>query len=138
MKIPKNTFKVAAYIALLFALIGGIYIGANQLAGQQKYSANNTTSQEASNKTQKDNKEYIAYKGVKGDNALKTLKEVNKSVVTKTSDFGEYVDSVNNLQGGTDGKYWSFYVNGELASIGADSYIATGEETIEWKFVNLQ
>jgi hypothetical protein len=60
--------------------------------------------------------------------------EAKARVVTKGSDYGPYVDSINDIQGGTDNKYWSFYVNGQLAPIGAAEYVTEGGETIEWKF----
>jgi hypothetical protein len=60
--------------------------------------------------------------------------ETKARVETKGSDFGPYVDSINGLKGGTDNKYWSFYVNGELAQKGAADYVTEGGETVEWRF----
>ena len=58
-----------------------------------------------------------------------------KAVVeTKDSQYGLYVDSINGKKNGDGGKYWVFYVDGKLASIGAGEYITKGGENIEWKF----
>lgn len=80
---------------------------------------------------------YISYVAVKGQTALAQLKDVNDSVVTEKSTYGEYVASINQLKGGTEGKYWSFYINEKLADVGAGSYTAEGGEKIEWKFQKL-
>jgi hypothetical protein len=80
----------------------------------------------------------ITYSGIKGKTALTQLKETTANVVTKSSSYGDYVDSIGNLIGGTDSKYWSFYVDGKLASVGASAYTSIGGEKIEWKFEKLQ
>lgn len=79
----------------------------------------------------------ITYKAEAGTDALSQLKELNDTVVTKDSEYGEYVESINGLVGGTDGKYWSFYVNDELASVGAGEFMPEGGEEIKWHFVKL-
>ena len=80
---------------------------------------------------------YVSYVAVEGKTSLEQLKELTTSAQTKTTEYGEYVDAINSLVGGTDGKYWSFYIDGTLASVGAGSYIQKGGEKIEWKFENL-
>lgn len=80
----------------------------------------------------------VAYVGVKGVTALAQLRETTPDVVTKASSYGDYVDSIGDLRGGTDGKYWSFYIDGKLANVGAGAYTSAGGEKIEWKFQKLQ
>lgn len=80
----------------------------------------------------------IAYTGQKDKTVLQQLKEAASGVVTKQSSYGEYVQSIGTLEGGADGKYWTFYVDGKMASIGADAYKAKGGEKIEWKFEKAQ
>jgi len=84
------------------------------------------------------NPEYISYTAVSGKTSLDQLKESTADVQTKTTEYGEYVDTIGTLVGGTDGKYWTFYIDGEMASVGAGSYTQKGGEKIEWKFVSLQ
>lgn len=81
---------------------------------------------------------YVSYTGQKDKTALAQLKETVSGVVTKSSDYGEYVQSIGEDIGGVDDKYWSFYVNGKMASVGAGSYVAKGGEKIEWKFEKAQ
>jgi len=52
----------------------------------------------------------------------------------KTESFGSYVDSLDGLKGGTDGKYWMYSVNGKEASVGADQYKLTEGDVAEWRF----
>lgn len=80
-----------------------------------------------------ENKNTVSYTAEQGLNVLDQLK-TKATVVTKDSSYGPYVDSINGIQGGTDGKYWSFYVDGKLAEVGANDYKAKGGELIEWKF----
>jgi hypothetical protein len=80
---------------------------------------------------------YVEYTAVTGKTSMEQLKESATNVQTKTTEYGEYVDGIGELVGGTDGKYWSFYIDGTLASVGAGSYTQKGSEKIEWKFENL-
>lgn len=76
---------------------------------------------------------HLSYKGEDGKTALALLK-THAKVVTKESSFGEYVDSINDTAGGTNGKYWTFYVNGAQAQVGAGAYVTKNGDSIEWKF----
>jgi len=76
----------------------------------------------------------IRYTGIDGQTALALLKTKYPDIQTKKSDFGEYVDSINDIAGGTDGKYWLFYINGQMASVGADAYVTKDGDVIQWRF----
>ena len=75
----------------------------------------------------------VAYDGQAGKNALELL-EQEVTIVTKDSSYGPYVDTINGTPGGTDGKYWAFYVNGQLSQVGAADYVTKAGDSIEWKF----
>jgi hypothetical protein len=75
----------------------------------------------------------VKYDGQEGKTALALL-EQEATVVTKDSSYGPYVDSINGVTGGTDGKYWTFYVNGAQAQVGAGAYTTKATDKIEWKF----
>lgn len=81
--------------------------------------------------------DIITYTAKSGTSALSQLQEINDTVVVQESELGSYVESINGLVGGTDGKYWSFYVNDELASVGAGEFMPEGGEEIKWHFVKL-
>lgn len=79
-------------------------------------------------------KDRVSFTANGKETVLDQLKAVNSSVVTKEAELGTYVDSINGLKGGTDGKYWTYYVNGTMGSVGADAHTPKKGETIEWKF----
>ena len=81
---------------------------------------------------QQTNFRYLKYQGQSGKTALALLK-AKADVKTKDSAYGPYVDSINGVAGGTDGKYWAFYVNGQLAQVGADAYTTQNGDNVEWK-----
>jgi hypothetical protein len=44
------------------------------------------------------------------------------------------VNSINNAVGGTNGKYWQYYVNGKLPDVGADKCILINGDVLTWSF----
>jgi len=44
------------------------------------------------------------------------------------------INSINNASGGTDGKYWQYYVNDLLPNVGADKYLISNGDSIRWSF----
>jgi hypothetical protein len=44
------------------------------------------------------------------------------------------IDSINNDINGVDGKYWQYYVNEDIPMVGADKYLVTNGDYIEWRF----
>ena len=75
----------------------------------------------------------VTYQGVNGQTALALLK-VDHAITTKSSSYGEYVDSIDGIAGGIEGRYWIVYVDGKMASVGADKLITKSNQTIDWKF----
>jgi ABC-type uncharacterized transport system ATPase component len=75
----------------------------------------------------------VQFTAEKDKTVLEQLRTREK-VTVKDSQYGPYVDSINGVKGGTDNKYWSFYVDGQMANIGAGEYKTKGGETITWKF----
>lgn len=77
----------------------------------------------------------VKYHGINGQNALDLLKKYAK-VETKHYSFGDLVVSINGTEGNGP-KYWSFYLNGKLADVGAGSYVTKNTDNIEWKLQTL-
>lgn len=75
----------------------------------------------------------VTFTAQAGKSVLAQLQDRAK-VVTKKSSYGAYVASINGKASGNDGKYWTFYVNGKVASKNAAEYITNGGEKIQWKF----
>ena len=79
----------------------------------------------------------INYQGVEGKNALELLKS-NYDV--KTEDFPGFGEMVKTIDGKTptDKQFWGFYVNGEMAQVGAGDYITKASDKITWKIENIE
>jgi len=76
----------------------------------------------------------IRFTGVAGKTVLEQLKQTAEDVTVKDSSYGPYVEAINGLRGGEDNKYWTYYVDGQMANIGAGEYRTTGGEEVVWKF----
>ncbi|MFH1207056.1 MAG: DUF4430 domain-containing protein [Patescibacteria group bacterium] len=58
-------------------------------------------------------------------------------LVLDTKDYGEMgvlVNAIGDLSGGQDNKYWSYYVNGQAATVAVDKQIVQPGDAIEFKF----
>jgi len=73
----------------------------------------------------------LSYQGQQGQNALQLLKK-HATVQTKRYSFGDLVTAINNVAGNGP-KYWTFYVNGKQASVGAGAYATKNSDLIMWK-----
>lgn len=133
MSLRKNRWFIIALI--IICISAGIGVYALVTGGGEKAKLTTTT---AAAEVKPSQQTTIAYTGKPGITALAQLKQVTANVVTKTSSYGEYVDSIGGLKGGTDGKYWSFYIDGSLSTEGAGAYTSKGGEKIVWKFEKLQ
>jgi len=45
-----------------------------------------------------------------------------------------FVVAINDIENGKDGKYWLYYVNGELANVGCSRYYLKNNDVVEWRF----
>ena len=79
----------------------------------------------------------ITYQGVEGKNALELLKSNYKVETEAFSGFGEMVKSIDGVTP-DDKHFWGFYVNGEMAQVGAESYVTKSSDNIEWKLVAIE
>jgi cytoskeletal protein RodZ len=125
-----KTLIIAAFVVVL----GAIGVTTFVLTGQQQPAAqsNNQTSQQQE-QTPKQDPNIVTFRGLPDETVLDQLK-ANATVEVKDSSYGPYVDSINGIKGGTDGKYWGYYVDGTMAQVGAGEYKTKGGEKIEWKF----
>jgi hypothetical protein len=75
---------------------------------------------------------HITYKGKDGKNALELLKS-HVAVTTQQSSYGEYINTIDGVKSGQDGKYWALYVNGKQVPIAAGNVTTHNSDSIEWK-----
>lgn len=126
--------KLHIFVLLLIAVALVATIGILWLTKSSEKPTVSQSSITTSTERQRTNITYIA----KADEtSLEQLKHEASGVITKQSDYGEYVDTIEGHQGGVDGKYWSFYIDGVMSVVGANNYIQKGGETIQWKFQKL-
>ena len=67
---------------------------------------------------------------------MKASEVYNFSVTTKSFNQNQsyYIDSINSVTNGDDGKYWMYYLNGNYGQVGADMQPVVDGDVIEWKF----
>ncbi|HUC87747.1 MAG TPA: DUF4430 domain-containing protein [Candidatus Binatia bacterium] len=73
----------------------------------------------------------ISYHGQNGVNAYILLKKY-ATVQAKHYSFGYFVTSIDGVVGNGP-KYWTLYVNGKEASVGASSFVTKNSDDITWK-----
>lgn len=134
-----KTKKVIAAVVLL-ALVGfGGFWMMNRSDDAEKSTDNTTQQTQETVKpaiTLSEDGKTVSYEGVSGKTALEVLKE-GIDVETQSSDFGDFVTSINGVKADAAKEYWSFYVNGAYANEGAGTYKTTDGEKIEWKLESL-
>lgn len=78
------------------------------------------------------------------ETALALLERIDKEVpklqlATKEyAGMGTLVEAMGGLRNGTDDKYWSYYVNGQMAQVGAGAYLLKDTDKVEWKFAKFE
>ena len=140
-RIKMNTSIRVVVITLLVAVIGvGGYFAWQNFYGAETLPLGSTESsqQVVEQEIEGVGRTEISYTATEGITSLEQLQaEVEDVVIVEHSEFGSYVDSIEGNVGGEDGYYWSFYVDGQMAEVGADSYMQKGGEVIECKYQSL-
>lgn len=131
-------YALPVIVVLALTLVGlGIY------AGQDNSSDNTsetTQTEEIVNQQTLNISEdgrTVSYDGVAGEDALTTLLSLG-TAETESSEFGEFVTSIEGVEADSSSEFWAFYVNGAQASVGADSYVAQEGDKIEWTLESFQ
>ena len=126
----KKILIIVGIVALVgLGGLGWYYFSEDSDAPQSQTQTTQSTEQTAVQIS--DDGRLVAYDGVVGETALESLKRLTV-VETKSYDFGEQVIAINGLTA-SDSEFWSFYVNDQMASVGAGSYNSVAGDKIEWK-----
>lgn len=56
------------------------------------------------------------------------------SLETKIYDIGIFIEAIGDKKNGQDGKYWLYYINGEMPMVSADNLEIKAEDKVEFKF----
>ena len=60
--------------------------------------------------------------------------ELNMNLKTKTYNIGIFIEVMGDKENGQDGKYWLYYVNGEIPMIASNKYKIKNGDMVEFKF----
>jgi hypothetical protein len=117
----KTKTTIVAVVAVVIVGVGGVWAYVANSPSHQVHTIVNAQRQIT----------QISYQGQKGSTALSLLKK-HATVQTKHYSFGDLVTSINGNVGNGP-KYWTFYINGKQAKVGASSYITKDSDTISWR-----
>jgi len=129
--------KIAVVVLLAGAYLGVSYLLQPKLREVLRAPQAQTQNQASETaKTTEGNADPVSYNCEGGKTAFDGLvKETKENVETKDSPFGKMVNAINGIKGGTNNKYWIYFVDGKSATISADNYKCQGTEKVEWKFL---
>ena len=130
----KNSWGLGNFIAII--ILGAILIIGGSLLGSyvsNQHAANTVAGVQS---IQPQVEKTISYAGQDGKTALDILK-ASHTIKTQDSSIGVFVISIDETSN-TDTEYWMFYVNDQLAPVGADQYQTKDTDKIDWRFEKLQ
>jgi hypothetical protein len=119
-RVLKSKVTIVVALVVVVAVVSGIGVYEQSHNGHVK-----TVSNSQNQLTQ------ISYDGKSGVNAYDLLQKY-ATVKAKRYSFGYLVTSINGVAGNGP-KYWTFYVNGKQATVGASSYVTKNSDKITWK-----
>lgn len=120
-----KTIWTASFTAVLLAIVVVTAVLVNQKQSNQP-----ATAVQGAQASQQQSDTHLAFVATKGKDVLEQLKE-HAAVETADSQYGPFVIAINGKK--EDGKYWSYYINGQMAQVGAAEYVTQGGEKVEWK-----
>lgn len=127
--IKQKWTKIVLGVVVVLLLAGGIY--KLSIRDNKSSTSNVKTVVSPSSAPSTD----IVLQGVDGKTALQVLENSYK-VDVKTYSGSPYVQGIDGLEGDKT-HYWSFYVNGTMASVGAGGYVSKNADKIEFKYVKM-
>ncbi|MCX6764133.1 MAG: DUF4430 domain-containing protein [Candidatus Nealsonbacteria bacterium] len=60
--------------------------------------------------------------------------KLNLALKIKNYDMGIFIEAIGGKENGEDGRYWMYYVNGEMPMVSADKYQLKPADKVEFKF----
>lgn len=86
----------------------------------------------------RDNPNTFAVEFKEGMSAFDLLKEGAEKLAlplkTKNYDIGIFIEAIGDKENGQGGKYWLYYVNGEMPMVAADKNELKSGDKVEFKF----
>jgi hypothetical protein len=143
----KKTIILIGIVVLV--IIAVVFVVFHNKLGEFSYKNNIKSSQETSQQNVEKKVTLIIDDGEKnptiietnfkeGINAFDLLKneteKLNISLKTKNYDIGIFIEAIGDKENGQNGKYWLYYVNGEMPQIAADKKELKPGDKVEFKF----
>lgn len=69
-----------------------------------------------------------------GASVTEALEGTTYTIVTQNGDYGTYVTSINGVDS-TDSSGWTYTVNGQEVTVGADEYQLNDGDVVEWTLI---
>lgn len=142
----KKNVKILIGIGVFLILVGGvIFIFQNKTNVGEKFKESIIKERPAGKATLiidfgEEKIERFDRKIEKGMTVFDLLKEeAEKSgltLKTKTYDIGIFIEAIGVIENGQDGKYWLYYINGELPMVSVDKKELKPGDKVEFKFEN--
>lgn len=135
--------RVLAIVVIIFILLAGGYY--YYQTNQDNKSQKTTNTQETNNisvtlKITNDTKISSYNLKVKKDSTVLAVMDEAKNqgkieYSSSTSSYGTLIESINNIKNdATTNKYWSYYINNQMASQGVSAQKVKSNDLIEWKY----
>lgn len=93
--------------------------------------------QSASTQSQQVPAALVRYPGEEGRTAMDLLKANYRVDTESFGDMGEMVKAIDGVEPDSS-HFWSFYINGSQATVGASTYVTKPADNIEWKLEKIQ
>ena len=130
-----NTKKpISLIIAGLVILTGITTAGLHLISSPEAEAPAKTVATNTQKTSEVKSASIVQFTAVTGKTVLEQLKAQAEVGVKNDPTYGPFVESINGIKSGTDKKYWSFYVDGQMANVGAGEYVTKGGEHVVWKF----
>lgn len=129
-KTKKSFYKIFIIILIALVVFASYFFYQSKSQSTKKSVAQQTFTVYFKTSGQKD---FVKKEMISGKTALDFTKE---TVLIKTKGDGvdAYVTEINGIIAQDSKKeYWSFYINGKMAEVGAGSYKLKNGDKIEWK-----
>lgn len=91
---------------------------------------------EVNNQSATQQHNQISYPGVEGKNALELL-QVSHQVETTSYSYGQFVNSIDDQKPDSQ-HFWALYINGQKATLGADSYQTKNSDILSWQLEKIE
>ena len=82
----------------------------------------------------KEKKEYKLSDISKQTTVFDVLKNNADIKYNNNYSFGVFIESINGIKNGDDGKYWQYYINDVLGDVAADKKVLKEGDAVEWRF----